>query len=104
MATKTPNFDGRAFPIVTVRLGNHKGNATLNAPGGTYRARLNYSYDQPDGVNFAAKAARAAWEKYRAASMSDEYPYDPGTADEIVLVPGNAKDGYTFTVVPARFF
>lgn len=104
MATNTPDFNGLAFPVVTVRLGNHRGNATLNASGGTYRARIPYSYDQRDGVDFAVKAARAAWEKYRAASMSDEYPYDPGTADEIVLVPGNAKDGYTFTIVPASFF
>lgn len=97
------DLDGFAFPVINVRLANHRGTATFAATrddDSPKRTVIRYSYDQPDGSRFALKAARALWDKYAAWLDANEY-LDDG---EPVFIPGNnCNKGYTFTVVPARF-
>lgn len=96
-------FDGLAFPVITVRLGNGKANATMATYEDTFRARLDYSYDERDGAAFAIRAAQAVWDKYAAHMATGDYPY---IVEPSVFVPGNPgpSKGYVITVVPAHYF
>lgn len=100
-------FYGLAFPIITVKFSGGVWRATMRRDS-TLTVRAQDSYEGVDGAKGALPAVRKCWEKYleeRERGMIEAGLTPLTKWDEpSVMVPGDAKEGYVFTVVPAYFF